>query len=90
MVGPAASRGLTPSVPVGRKGEFEASVPLGPPIFVVESDFADDVKRTGSVIPPWTMAKKLREYVSTGLIEEKFLDTICKENIERIYGLSLT
>ena len=89
MVGPAVSRGLTPSVPVGRKGEFEASVPLGP-VFVVESDFADDVKRTGSVIPPWTMAKKLKEYVSTGLIEEKFLDTICKENIERIYELSLT
>lgn len=88
MVGIGASYGFSPSVPIGRKGEFDAAIQLGP-IFVVESDFADDPKRTGSVIPPWTLAKKLKNYVERGIVREEFIDSICKTNMEKIYGITL-
>lgn len=80
---------VMPSIPIGRKGEFEEAVKHGAR-FVVESDFIDDSRRPGAVIPPWTLAKKLRSYVNNGLISREFLHNICVENINRVYGIDIT
>lgn len=77
---------VMPSIPMGRKGEFEEAIKHGPS-FVVESDFIDDPKRPGAVIPPWTLVRKLRNYVSNGVINEDFLHRICMDNINRVYGM---
>ncbi len=81
----AWERGLVPSVPVGRRGEFEEAAGMGP-MFVVESDFIDDNRRPGAVIPPWTMAAKLLRAVEQGRISGDFLRAICVDNMVRLYG----
>ncbi len=82
----ASESNVMPSIPMGRKGEFEEAIKHGPK-FVVESDFMDDPKRPGAVIPPWTLIRKLRNYVSNGVINEDFLHRICMDNINRVYGI---
>ena len=82
----ASSNGVMPSIPMGRRGEFEEAVRHGPR-FVVESDFIDDPRRPGAVIPPWTLARKLRNYLTNGLINEEFLHIVCVDNINRVYGV---
>jgi len=88
LAGYAYAKGLSPSVPIGRKGEFEEALRAGP-VFVVESDYIDDRSRPGAVIPPWTLAAKLRRYVEKGLLSADEVQKICVENVERIYGDAL-
>ena len=89
LAGYAHARGLSPSVPVGRRGEFEDALKAGP-VFVVESDYIDDKSRPGAVIPPWTLAAKLRQYVAKGVLSEEDMYKICVENVRAIYrGLEL-
>ncbi len=85
----AFTNNVMPSIPVGRRGEFEEATKHGPR-FVVESDFIDDPRRPGAVIPPWTLVKKLRNYVIGGFINEDFLHSLCIENVKRIYGIDPT
>ncbi|WP_367834248.1 hypothetical protein [Vulcanisaeta sp. JCM 16159] len=82
----ASNDGIMPSIPMGRRGEFEEAVKHGPR-FVVESDFIDDPKRPGAVIPPWTLIRKLRSYLINGFINEEFLHTLCVDNINKVYGV---
>ncbi len=84
----AIDNGLMPSIPMGRRGEFEEAVKHGPR-FVVESDFMDDPRRPGAVIPPWTLARKLRNYLTSGLINEEFLHVLCVDNISKVYGIDI-
>jgi len=56
--------------------------------FVVETDYTDDKKRPGSVLGPKTVPKKIAELIGKGF-DEEFVAKICKENIERIYGIDL-
>ena len=84
----AFSNEVMPSIPMGRKGEFEEAIKYGPR-FTVESDFIDDPKRPGAVIPPWTLVRKLRNYVNNGTINDYFLRGLCVDNIERIYGIRI-
>ncbi|ABL88992.1 TatD-related deoxyribonuclease [Pyrobaculum islandicum DSM 4184] len=84
LAGYAYARGLSPSVPLGRRGEFEDALRAGP-VFVVESDYLDDKSRPGAVIPPWTLASKLRQYVAKGVLTEDDMYKICVENVRRIY-----
>lgn len=79
----ARERGLMPSVPAGRRGELELALRL-PPIYLVESDYIDDNARPGAVIPPWSLASKLRRAVETGAASEAYLDAIFK-NAELVY-----
>ncbi|MEZ0318532.1 MAG: TatD family hydrolase [Pyrobaculum sp.] len=89
LAGYAYAKGLSPSVPVGRRGEFEDALRAGP-VFVVESDYIDDKSRPGAVIPPWTLASKLRQYVAKGVLTEEDMYKICVENVRVIYrGLEL-
>jgi TatD-related deoxyribonuclease len=83
----AYNSNVMPSIPMGRRGEFEDAVKHGPS-FVVESDFIDDPKRPGAVIPPWTLVKKLRGYVVNGIINDDFLYRICVDNIGKVYGIT--
>jgi TatD-related deoxyribonuclease len=85
----AFTNNVMPSIPVGRRGEFEEATKHGPR-FVVESDFIDDPRRPGAVIPPWTLVKKLRNYVIGGFINEDFLHSLCIENVKRVYGIDPT
>jgi Predicted metal-dependent hydrolase (urease superfamily) len=85
LAGYAYARGLSPSVPVGRRGEFEDALRAGS-VFVVESDYLDDKSRPGAVIPPWTLASKLRQYVAKGVLSADDMYKICVENVRRIYG----
>ena len=85
LAGYAYAKGLSPSVPVGRRGEFEDALRSGP-VFVVESDYLDDRSRPGAVIPPWTLASKLRQYVENGVLSAEDMYKICVENVRRVYG----
>lgn len=84
----AFMNGVMPSIPIGRRGEFEEAVRHGAN-FVVESDFIDDPKRPGAVIPPWTLARKLRNYVASNVINEDFLHKLCVENLSKVYGIDV-
>ncbi|MFB6490706.1 MAG: TatD family hydrolase [Thermoproteus sp. AZ2] len=80
----ARERGLAPSIPIGRRGELEQALAL-PPIYLVESDYIDDNKRPGAVIPPWTLAAKLRRAVEAGVIGESYVEELFK-NAEAVYA----
>jgi len=71
--------GLMPSVPVGKRQDFEQAL-KSPPLYVVESDFLDDPSRPGAVIPPWSLAKKIRK------LDERLIRKICIENMRLTYG----
>ncbi|AEA13240.1 TatD-related deoxyribonuclease [Thermoproteus uzoniensis 768-20] len=83
----AKELGLVPSVPVGRRGEFEEALGLEP-IYVVESDYIDDNRRPGAVIPPWSLANKIRRAVERGLASESYFDQIYR-NTESLYDVLL-
>ncbi|MEZ0248469.1 MAG: TatD family hydrolase, partial [Thermoproteus sp.] len=80
----ARELGLMPSIPIGRRGELEEALALRP-IYLIESDYIDDNKRPGAVIPPWTLANKMRRAVEAGLISEAYVDELFK-NAEATYG----
>nr|WP_287070174.1 TatD family hydrolase [Pyrobaculum sp.] len=84
LAGYAYSKGLSPSVPMGRWGEFEDALRHGP-VFVVESDYIDDKSRPGAVIPPWTLASKFKQYVARGVLSADDMYKICVENVKSIY-----
>ncbi|WP_291765399.1 TatD family hydrolase [Caldivirga sp. UBA161] len=86
MVKPAVDNGLTPSVPVGRRGEFEEAVKLTKAL-VVESDYADDPRRPGMVIPPWRIMSRISNALSQGLLSEGDVFRIMVNEIEEIYGV---
>ena len=56
--------------------------------FVVETDYIDDRDRPGSVLGPKTVPRKIRELLLNGF-DEDFVMKICRDNIERIYGIEL-
>jgi len=79
----AVELGLVPSVPIGRRGELEEALRLEP-IYVVESDYIDDNARPGAVIPPWSLANKIRRAVERGLASESYFEQIYI-NTETLY-----
>lgn len=56
--------------------------------FVLETDYIDDPKRPGAVLGPKTVPKKVKELLENGF-DEDFIYKICKENIEKLYGVEL-
>jgi len=83
----AYSKGIMPSVPVGRRGELEEALKHGL-TFVVESDFVDDNRRPGAVIPPWTLARKLREMIEEGIMSNDDLRKMA-DNVGLVYGFNV-
>ncbi|WP_291998948.1 TatD family hydrolase [Caldivirga sp.] len=86
MVKPAVDNGLTPSIPVGRRGEFEEAVKLTKAL-VVESDYADDPRRPGAVIPPWRILSRVNNLLRLNLISEEDVAKMMIDGIERLYGV---
>ncbi len=56
--------------------------------FVVETDYIDDRERPGSVLGPKTVPRKIKELLNMGFDEDVVMK-ICKDNIERLYGIEL-
>ncbi len=85
-VGFLYENGIIPSIPIGRKGEFEEALRHGK-TFTIESDYLDDPKRPGAVIPPWALARRLREYVERDVIDEEFLYKACVDIPRKAYDV---
>ncbi|ABW01319.1 TatD family hydrolase [Caldivirga maquilingensis] len=86
MVKPAVDNELKPSIPVGRRGEFEEAVKLTKAL-VVESDYADDPRRPGMVIPPWRILSRINNALNQGLLSEDDAFRIMVNEIEETYGV---
>ncbi|MBE8540047.1 TatD family hydrolase [Geoglobus acetivorans] len=56
--------------------------------FMVETDYIDDRDRPGSVLGPKTVPRKIRELLQKGF-DEDFVIKICKDNVERVYGIEI-
>ncbi len=56
--------------------------------FTLETDYIDDPDRPGAVLGPKTVPKKVRELLKCGFSEE-LVFKICKDNVERVYGVEL-
>lgn len=84
MVMPGVANGLTPSIPAGRRGELEEAVKLSSSI-VVESDYIDDPRRPGAVIPPWRILSRVNSLIQRGIISNEVAWRIMVDNIAKIY-----
>jgi TatD-related deoxyribonuclease len=78
--------GIFPSVIAGNENVLAAAREGSR--FVVETDYIDDPKRPGAVLGPKTVPKKVKELLRHGF-DEDFIYKICKENIEKLYGVEL-
>jgi len=56
--------------------------------FMLETDYLDDPKRPGAVLGPKTVPKKVKELMEKGF-DEDFIQKICAENVEKVYGIEL-
>ena len=86
MVKPAVEHGLTASIPIGRRGEFEEAIRNGA-VFVVESDYIDDPRRPGAVIPQWRIAARVMDLLRRGVVDEGAVEKIMVDNIVELYGV---
>lgn len=86
MVKPGVEANLTPSVPVGRPGEFEEAIRYSKSI-VVESDYIDDPRRPGAVIPPWRILSRVNQFINRGVVSEDDVARIMINEIEEVYGV---
>ncbi len=85
VVKEAFDAGLMPSVPVGRKQDFEQALQKDP-VYVVESDYLDDPKRPGAVIAPWALVRKVRSLVESKLRGPEYVRKIAIDNLHLVYG----
>ncbi len=84
-VGEFAEIGIFPSVIAG-KGVLKAVEENSR--FVMETDYMDDSRRPGAVLGPRTVPKRVKEMMKMG-VEEEVIWRICKDNIEKLYGIEL-
>jgi len=56
--------------------------------FLIETDYIDDKTRPGSVLGPKTVPRKIKELLERGY-DEDLINIICKENVEKVYGIIL-
>jgi len=56
---------------------------------LVESDYLDDPKRPGAVIPPWTISKTWRKLLADGLCDVSYVQAINVDNIVALYRSQL-
>lgn len=81
------NHGLMPSVLASKKNIFEA-VKKGTR-FLMETDYIDDPRRPGAVLSPKTVPKRTFELLENGILNEKQIYEINKENPEKTYGVNL-
>ena len=79
--------GLMPSVLASKKN-IAVAVEKGTR-FMMETDYIDDLCRPGAVLSPKTVPKRTRELLEKGMLTEKQISEIHKENPEKTYGINL-
>jgi len=79
--------GLMPSVLASKKN-ITAAVEKGTR-FMMETDYIDDPRRPGAVLSPKTVPKRTRELIEKGMLTEKQISEIHRENPEKTYGINL-
>jgi TatD-related deoxyribonuclease len=79
--------GLMPSVLASKKNVIE-SLKKGSR-FLMETDYIDDPRRPGAVLGPKTIPKRIFELITEGLINDKQIYQIHKENPEKTYGIEI-
>jgi TatD-related deoxyribonuclease len=79
--------GIMPSVLASKKNIFK-SIEKGTR-FMMETDYIDDPKRPGAVLGPKTVPKRTFELIDNGLLNEKEVQVIHKENPEKTYNINL-
>lgn len=79
--------GLMPSVLASEKNIIQA-VKKGSR-FLMETDYIDDMRRPGAVLGPKTVPKRTFELLEKGLLNEKQVFIIHKENPEKTYDICL-
>ncbi len=79
--------GLMPSVLASEKNISQA-VKKGSR-FLMETDYIDDLRRPGAVLGPKTVPKRTFELLEKGLLNEKQVFIIHKENPEKTYDICL-
>ncbi len=78
--------GIFPSVIAMGDNVLKASITSDR--FTVETDYIDDPNRPGAVLGPKTVPKKMKELLKKGF-DEDFVMKICKDNVEKVYGIEL-
>jgi TatD-related deoxyribonuclease len=56
---------------------------------LVESDYLDDPKRPGAVIPPWTISKTWRKLLADGLCDVSYVQAVNVDNVIALYKSQL-
>jgi len=79
--------GLMPSILASKKN-ITAAIEKGTR-FMMETDYIDDPRRPGAVLSPKTVPKRTRELIEKGMLTEKQISEIHKQNPEKTYGISL-
>ena len=79
--------GLMPSVLASKKNVL-AAIKKGTR-FMMETDYIDDPRRPGAVFGPKTVPKRTLDLMENGLLSEKQIYEIHKENPEKTYDISL-
>ena len=79
--------GVMPSVLASKKNIVEA-LKKGTR-FLMETDYIDDPRRPGAVLGPKTIPRRTIELMEEGLLNDKQIYQIHKENPEKTYGISL-
>jgi len=79
--------GLMPSVLASDKNIIEA-ISKGTR-FMLETDYIDDLKRPGAVLGPKTIPKKTLNFLNKGILNEKQIYDIHKNNPEKTYKIDL-
>lgn len=87
LVRAAMEAGIYPSI-VARSDNIKRARKEGNR-FLMESDYIDDLKREGAVVPPVSVPKISKELYALGTLDDDDLWRIHVDNVEEVYGVSL-
>jgi TatD-related deoxyribonuclease len=81
------NHGLMPSL-IATKDVVKDGLKKGK-VFLMETDYLDDITRPGAVLGPKTVPRRTIEMINSGLLSEDDAYTIHVDNVEKIYGVDL-
>lgn len=87
LVSSTENYGLVPSILASKKNIAEA-VSKGTR-FLMETDYIDDLRRPGAVLPPKTVPKLTKRLIQENVMSEQQAYTIHVTNPQNIYGIEL-
>ncbi len=87
LINSTENYGLVPSVLASKKNIAEA-VSKGTR-FLMETDYIDDLRRPGAVLPPKTVPKLTKRLIQENIMSEQQAYTIHVTNPQNVYGIEL-